>query len=78
MTVGLKIGENPDVMYELPQLPEYQFHFPLVPRLPPVMLRVVELPEQIVEGVAVNEEGTVDKVLIVIVLLTQGVVLQAS
>jgi hypothetical protein len=41
----------------------YQYHFALVPRLPPTLFKVVDVPEHIVEGTAVTEVGVTDKVL---------------
>ena len=53
----------------------YQFQLAPVPRLPPEIASVVEFPEQIGE-VPEAEVAAVDKVLTVIVVLTQVVVLQ--
>ena len=53
----------------------YQFQLPAVPRLPPALPRVVELPKHI-GVVPVAEVAGVDKVLTVIVVFTHVVVLQ--
>ena len=47
MTVGLKIGDIPEVMYVPPHEPVYQFHVAPVPKLPPFIPKVVLFPGQI-------------------------------
>ena len=75
VTPGLRTGEDPVETKVPPQLPEYQLHKAFVPRLPPVRLKVVELPLQI-GVVPVTEEARVDNVLTITVVLTQIVELQ--
>ena len=47
MTVGLKIGDIPEVMYVPPHEPVYQFQIAPVPKLPPFNPNVVLFPGQI-------------------------------
>jgi hypothetical protein len=58
-----------------PHEPEYQYQFAPVPKLPPEILIVAELPGQIGE-VPEADAGSVDTVLTSIVVLTQVVELQ--
>lgn len=50
VNIGLIEGDEPETTYPTPQALEYQFQFPPTPKEPPVIPRVVELPEHIVEG----------------------------
>ena len=54
----------------------YHCHDAPVPKEPPVTVRVVVPPSQIVEGAAEADAGDVDKLFTVTVVLTQAVVLQ--
>ena len=58
-----------------PQLPEYQYQLEPGPKMPPLSLSVDDEPEIIAVGDAVADVGGVERVLIVNVPLTQGVVL---
>ena len=58
-----------------PQLPAYQFHEAPVPKAPPVLLSVVELPKQIGFGLAAAPDGAVEFVQgVVIHIVKVGVV----
>ena len=59
-----------------PHEPLYHCHEPPVPREPPVTVRVVASPVQIIEGEAEAEVGAIDKLFTVTVVVTQIVVLQ--
>ena len=70
---GANAGDAPDITYVPPHEPVYQFQLAPVPRLPPVIPRVVFEPAQI--GVVPDAEVAGDeRVLIATVTLTQVVV----
>ena len=75
-TVGFRTGEFPEITNVPPHEPEYQFQLAPVPRLPPIIPRVVDKPSQIGLKPETEVEG-VDNVLITIVTLTHEVVLQS-
>ena len=63
--------ENPPL-----HAPEYQFHVAPVPRLPPVMLKVEEVPVHIDDGIAVANPAAEEREFTVTLVFTQVVVLQ--
>ena len=75
--MGDIIIEFPEPKYVPPQLPEYQFQEALVPNDPPEILKVVELPGQIVVGLADIFVGAVELVFTFTVTLAHDVVLQS-
>ena len=72
--MGLNTGAAPEITYVPPQEPEYQFQLAAVPRLPPLIPRVVEPPVQIGD-VPVTDVAAVDLVFTVRIILIQVVVL---
>ena len=75
VVIGNSSNEEPVPSTVPPHKPEYQLQAPPVPRLPPVIPNVVDVPSQIVVSVAVIEDAWAELVLTVIVMLAQIVVL---
>ena len=74
--VGVTVMLSPEPRSVPPQEPLYHLHRALLPRLPPLTLRVVDVPLQTESRVAVMAVGAVDALLTLIDLLTHAVVLQ--
>ena len=66
----------PVPMINPPQVPENQFHFAFVPRLPPFKFIVIEPPGQMTPGVKLTESGITDNVSTNTEILIHAVVLQ--
>ena len=76
MLVGLTLSVAPVPSSVPPQEPLYQVQLAPVPRVPPVIPKVVLLPEHIVARLAVAVVAATELLLTVIVTLWQAVVLQ--
>ena len=74
MADGITTEAFPETRYIPPHEPVYQYQLAPVPEFPPLRLKVDEFPAHIGD-MLFAEIGAMDKVLVIIVVLTQFVVL---
>jgi len=67
---------TPEPIFVPPQDPVYQYQLPPLPKAPPVAVRVVEPPEQIVVGFVTAEVAGIELVLTITVFVLHKVELQ--
>ena len=77
MRVGETVNEDPAPSGTPPHIPEYQYQSDKVPKVPPVIPKVVEFPVQIVVVLAVAEVAEVELSFTEIVTFTHKVELHA-